>query len=208
MAGLSFAQSSIQLERKWRQVIGCPLRLYGDDAQYFKDRSCALLTMSSIRCRLPSWESRLLLTVVPLYAIVPDVTMPRIYDVLAWSFKVLLRGYWPATDPFGNSWPATCWRAGMAGKLLVPKRDGICIAGAVARVTGDWKWFKEAYELPQSYQHVSCCHLCKAVKDTGGDVCSAFDFRQDARWTRFIFIPLHHIIPSHTYIMRGGIIIA
>ena len=74
-----------------------------------------------------------------------------------------------------------------------------------------WKWFKEVkegYELPQSYQHVSCCHLCKAVKDTGGDVCSAFDFRQDARWTRFIFIPLHHIIPSHAYIMCGGIIIS
>ena len=61
-----------------------PLRLYGYDAQYFKDRSCAVLTMSSILCRLPSWDSRLLLTVVPLYDIVPDVTMPRIYDVLAW----------------------------------------------------------------------------------------------------------------------------
>ena len=104
-----------------------PLRLYGDDAQYFKDRSCAVLTMSSILCRLPSCDSRLLLTVLPLYDIVPDVTMPHIYDVLALSFKVLLRGYWLATDPFGNPWPATSWRAGMAGTLLVPKRDGICI---------------------------------------------------------------------------------
>ena len=120
-----------------------PVRLYGDDASYQKLRSALVLTWSSVTCRLPSMQSRFLITVLPL-GDATDETHKEIYTVVQWSFKHLLSGFYPAVDHLGQTWPASSWRSRAAGKPLA----GGVIA-ALAQVLRDTIQFK-------SYNYV--CH--------------------------------------------------
>ena len=137
-----------------------PLRLYGDDASHQKNKSVLVLTVSSVLARhLPSWDSRLLFTVVPLEDAIPGVTVGELYKVWTWSLCVLSHGIHPAHDQAGRPWPAGSVRAARAGQRLAGK-----FTFALAQVLGDWKWLKEAFRLKEHYGARLVCHLCEAVK--------------------------------------------
>ena len=91
-----------------------PARLYGDDAAYQKKRSALVLTWSSLLNRLPSMESRFVITVLPLISAV-EATKQHIYKIIAWSFEQMLRGVFPTCDHTGTPWPKTSWRSRLAG---------------------------------------------------------------------------------------------
>ena len=90
-------------------MVVAPLRIYGGDARLQKSSVALILTWSNVCCRLESWLSRFLITMVPLnFAL--DLTMHGIYKVVAWSFKHILLNTWPSLDHNGNPFPVESWR--------------------------------------------------------------------------------------------------
>ena len=170
-----------------------PVRIYGDDAQYNKQRTLTVFTFSSILCKLPSQQSRFLVALLPVAASTKE-TYDKFYDVVQWSFLWLLRGQWPDSDHLGNPWPPSSWRSTMAGRPLF--ENGFRFA--VVQVLGDWKFLKEAFSLEFNYNTRACCHKCEAVKEGDGppfdDFGPAARHRQTRRTTqqylaRFIVPP-------------------
>ena len=101
-----------------------PARIYGDDAAYQNRRSALVLTWSSVISRLPSMQSRFVISVVPLLNAV-DATRHALYKVVAWSFQQMLLGVFPVADPCGRPWPEGSWRAKVGG---TPLAGGIAVA--------------------------------------------------------------------------------
>lgn len=162
-----------------RGDVVAPLRLYGDDAEHFKNQSCLIMTWSSPLCRLPVAESRMLICAVPLAEMVDDVTLNEIGRYIKWSFECLWEGRWPRLDPDGEPWPRGSERArrGEAGDFLDPEFRSRAL---VAQVAGDWKFLKEGWRLPRHYNKRECCHQCLAVHH--GDGPPMDDFSEEAEW--------------------------
>ena len=151
-----------------------PVQLYGDDAQMTKGTSALVLTWSSPCCRLSSWQSRFLITVLPLLHITAQ-TLERVYGLVRWSFEVLLARRYPSRDPFGKVWPE-CWRRELGGKFLAPHGATAVLTG----VLGDWKWIKESFFLKRYWKCMNICHLCRAVSSGVGPPWT--NFCDDSEW--------------------------
>lgn len=126
-------------------------------------------------CRLPSWESRCLFTVLPLEDVIPDVTMAPVYETLVWSMRVLASGVHPAVDHQGRPFPPKSRRAAVAGQQLC---GGFRFMAC--EILGDWKWLKDEFKLAFNYSKNHCCWKCKSTKSSG-ELC-AFNFKSDAPW--------------------------
>ena len=141
-----------------------PLRIYGDDAEVRKGKSCLIVTWSGSACRhISTRMSRFLIAALPV-AKTPENkrATEMIYEAIVWSFAALFRGRFPREDMDGNPWPQGSWRQRMAGSFLDGRR--ICV-GALAELMGDWKWLRECLSLTRNYNCNLVCHLCMARKD-------------------------------------------
>ena len=155
-----------------------PLRIYGDDAEVRKGKSCLILTWSGSACRHVSTRmSRFLIAALPVDKTVENMRAhDLIYGHIVWSFTALLDGKFPLTDPDGEPWPPGSWRARQAGAPLDGRRA--CV-GALAEFMGDWKWLRECLKLKRNYNCRLCCHLCLAQRDRAP---FAYDFSLTAGW--------------------------
>jgi hypothetical protein len=137
-----------------------PMELFGDDATIWKTESLLILTMKSVLAEGKSFDTTLLLAVLPLNRVVPNETLPDLYRAVAWSFKAAVNGLWPESTHEGEPLCPT------HGQNRYKKRGqslGILRLG-LARVTGDWKFLKETYHL-RNYSTHACCHRCLANKN-------------------------------------------
>ncbi len=68
-----------------------PIALHGDDAGLHRREKMLVLSWFSACVRLPTIDNRIVFSSVPLANIIPDITLPEIYEVLAWSLEALSR---------------------------------------------------------------------------------------------------------------------
>ena len=134
-----------------------PMELFGDDATIWKTESPLILTMKSVLAEGKSFDTTLLLAVLPLNRVVPNETLPDLYRAIAWSFEAAIRGEWPQSTHTGEP---LCPKHGQNRYNKRGQSLGILRLG-LARVTGDWKFWKETYHL-RSYSNDACCHRCHA----------------------------------------------
>ena len=173
-----------------------PLRVYGDDAEVRKGKSCLILTWSGSACaHVATRFSRFLIAAVPVSKTVEfQRAAELVYRVIAWSLTALLDGKYPSLDPDGEAWPEGSRRAQLAGTYLDPRGRSIA---AIAEFMGDWKWLRECLSLDRNYNCNLLCHLCFARKDRPP---FAYDFSLGAGW-RCTIVGEHwraqyHVLPA------------
>ena len=136
-----------------------PMEIFGDDATIWKNQSLLILTMKSALAEGKTFDTTLLLAVLPLNRVLPDKTLPDLYRAVAWSFTMATQGLWPTLTHTGEPMRKEhgARRYINRGTSLGVLRLGLC------RVTGDWKFLKETYHL-HAYNANACCHMCNANK--------------------------------------------
>jgi hypothetical protein len=141
-----------------------PLGLHGDDAGVCGLQQVLVLTWGPVATKHATVDSRLVFSMLRVADIVKDgdVTMQEIYKVLAWSFRCLARGLWPASDHSGRPWPARSHRA-LQGEARASLAGDY--RGAWAQLRGDWKFLRDCLHLEQHYGCNYICHLCRAHKN-------------------------------------------
>ena len=133
-----------------------PIAIHGDDAGVFEKSKILVLMMHSVIVEQSTSDMCLLLAVLPYEFVIEDVTLPQLYDVIAWSLCAADWGRHPRFDSTGER--MTGQRARVAGQ---PLAAGFQLSFSWQE--GDWKFTKETYHL-RAYGHSSCCHLCGATK--------------------------------------------
>ena len=77
-------------------------------------------------------------------------TLDRFFDILAWSFNLLLDGRMPTIDVDNH------WIVGPSGQIA-----GEYLA-CLTHIRGDWQWYCEIFGFPQWNGAVRMCWLCLA----------------------------------------------
>ena len=150
-----------------------PLRLHGDEAPVTKKYGVLFLNFCSVMLRdQPSDLSRNLICALRNILINLEI----VWEIIGWSFQVLLDGKMPSHDFEGN--PLQGERGAMAG---------LPVAGdfyfLVTQIIGDWKWYYETFGMEHNfYNTFNFCWLCGADKSDGCH--SGSDYREDAGWTQ------------------------
>lgn len=151
--------------------------LWGDSAPHAKRDSIYLLqfTILTGTCRKRFWISAFSKRSMCQCGCSGRCTFEVVFEVIAWSFRALLAGTYPAVDHRGNPFPPGSWRAEQAGKALTCR--GACIS-----MRGDWAWHKQSLGL-QGWQGEGdsqrMCWLCGAGFTPA---CYCYDFSLDAQW--------------------------
>ena len=155
-----------------------PLGLHGDDAGAHAEDNVTVLTWGSVAVDRPTWDTRLCFAMIRKSELVTGITFERLLSILAWSFRALARGAFPAEDDQGRAFGPEFhpWRAKLANTPLCPEGQ----RGLWVEMRGDWKFLREALHLTRHYSSgAECCHLCLASK-TPGAQCSYLDFARSA----------------------------
>ena len=139
-----------------------PLRLWGDDSGINKKqtRGIRVLSWSSATCSLPSLQSKMAIYYLQVQKMLP-ATEHELHKVVAWSMNCLIMGFHPTTDH--QMKPLRGARKTHAGKPLVETNEAM--RGIFCQAAGDWKYLKEVWKLPQSWNKPLVCHECLAEHD-------------------------------------------
>ena len=119
---------------------------YGDAGAYSDNNSLYVFTWNSLMGTGPTMAKRFLCTCIKKSDMV-EGTEEALFEVLAWSFNVLLTGIWPTTDWLGR----TC-TDGHPGQYLA---NGL--RGCLTQVRGDWEFYCSVFQFPKMVrgrQHV------------------------------------------------------
>ena len=101
-------------------------------------------------------------------------TIDTFFQLMKWSFSILLEGKWPARDWQGKKYPRGTPEARKAGSKLC---DGYC--GVLVQLAGDLDYLAKWLEVPRWSGHAKPCGLCRA---TYKGPCSWLDNRVNSRW--------------------------
>jgi hypothetical protein len=163
------------------------IKIWGDSAPLNARNSLYLLTWSVLSgvCHTPFWFVAITKTMVCQCGCFGRCTFQKLFSILAWSFRALLAGEYPAFDDEGHPFPDGSIRANLAGKKLK-------LFGALLAKTGDWDWYKQALGLcgwKGEGPDKRICFKCKACK---GGAFGAFDVSLGAPWRATIFSMSHY----------------
>ena len=84
-----------------------------------------------------------------------DNTLNAIFQVLAWSFRILAHGTFPAKDHQGLDFTHP-WRKKHANNALK-------IFGLLSEISGDWEMYKNVFNL-KGWNDPNCCFRCFASR--------------------------------------------
>ena len=77
-----------------------------------------------------------------------------IFEVIAWSFRLMAAGEYPAARHDGTAWlKSDCHRAKKAGSHLG-------FRSALVQVRADWGFWKQVFGFPQYNEKAGCCWRC------------------------------------------------
>jgi hypothetical protein len=158
------------------QLFAC-IGLWGDSAPSTKKESLYLLlfTVLNGEFRQRFWITCFNKTQVCRCGCFGRCTFEAVFNVVAWSFRALLVGEYPAFDHTGTPFAKDSYRGRLAGRKL--KIYGACIAKY-----GDWAWFKQALGL-RGWQGEGpkgkICWMCNAGFH---DEMNCYDFSLSADW--------------------------
>ena len=155
-----------------------PVGIHGDDAGVHGRQQVLVLSWGSVVKPLPTFDSRIIFTMLRVADIIKMDTMDKIFEVLQWSLNALSDGHYPLEDheriPFSKTHHPHRYK--MAGK---PLAEGM--VGLWAEMRGDWKFLKEALHLAQHYgRNDYICHLCDVLKFSDDVECRFNNFQQTA----------------------------
>jgi hypothetical protein len=133
-----------------------PMCMHGDDAGLFLKEKVLIMQMNSFLADHATMDCCLLLCSIPYESVIDTITIPALYEWLAWSMTAASLGIEPSTWPDGT--PITGWRDAIKGRAIAERWRLIWEFNL-----GDWKYLKECFHL-NAYGHANCCHICKASK--------------------------------------------
>jgi len=117
-------------------------------------------SMEVFSINFPSWRDqhmlRIPVAIINKKHIDKMKTIPRILEILAWSFKCLAVGEVYDFEGIGGT------KAVPIGTKL-PK-------ALLTQLRADWACLKQVFGLPQQNENAGICHLCKATPDTMQEV--------------------------------------
>lgn len=136
-----------------------PLRMHGDGAESFRDRSVTFTSWSGLTHGI-TWENRFLICAIADTEFImsdgKNVTLQRLGELIRDSFNIIYDGRWPLRELDGR----------------VNSRAGLPLAGgwrgALIYTDGDLKYNKEFYGMEHSYLSNSICHQCGAHRTSAG----------------------------------------
>jgi len=167
MRGSSFVDNHPDLpELLWDRII--PIGLHGDGGQFTKQDSIYVLTWNSLTQNFgPTMDTRIIFTVIRSAEMLPN-TLDTLFEAMAWSLNVCLKGLTPSAD--WQNRPLTGGGRQLAGGYR----------GACCQIRGDWEFFCKAFHFPKWNEAVSMCPFCRAT-GRAGHYCFA-NVRPDAPW--------------------------
>ena len=153
--------------------------LWGDSAPFGKRQSLFLIlfTVLSGAFRDRYWIVALTKSAVCKCGCFGRCTFDLAFQVIAWSFRALAAGQYPAQDHEGTPFPAASHRGKLAGKPL--KLRAACLAKY-----GDWQWFKQVLNRQGWRGEGRDLQICWICPGTLRDKCPCYDFTLQASWRR------------------------
>ena len=151
--------------RLWPLTI--PLGFHGDAGAFSKQDSLFTFTWNSLLGEGTTMRKRFLITVIKKDQVSPK-TLDAIFEIVAWSFNVLLTRLTPETDfqsrpmPNGGIYLAQKWR------------------GALMHVRGDWEFYCSVFKFPYWNEALNMCWLCHASGTPGPNAFTSCG--PDASW--------------------------
>lgn len=137
-----------------------PLGFYGDAAKIMEDRKMLAVSFNSIMARGPTFESRVIVSVIDMTTCVGSglrsPTLEPIWKTLAWSFRQLAANQYPSCDADGQ--PLTGHRATLANQPIAPG-----YAMPLLEFRGDWEFHAMFWEMNHYYNTRQLCHQCTAT---------------------------------------------
>ena len=133
------------------------LALWGDSAPYTKRDSVYLLThcvLSGIH-RKRAWIAVIGKRHVCQCGCWGRCTFDALFEVVAWSFRVLQTGFWPTHDH--NGLPLTGWR-----KVLGDRKTPFRFRGCCTAKCADWAWHKQILAM-RGWTGLRRCWGCQAL---------------------------------------------
>lgn len=165
MAGTAFLQNHPILTRKDLPKT-IPIGLHGDAGAFSTTDSLFVLTWNSLLGVGTTMSKRWLMTIIKKSDVIPE-TLNAIFEILSWSFNVMLGGVWPELD----------WE----GRPLPPRKEYLAggLRGCLCQIRGDWEFHASIFGFPKWNGAVNMCWLCKA--SSGGPLAFT-NFTADAPW--------------------------
>ena len=146
-----------------------PLGLHGDAGSFSHQDSVYIFAWNSLLGEGTTTATRFVIGVFKK-SDVTEETFRALFDVVSWSFNVLLSGVEPAVDWRGN--PMAHETRYLAGRYR----------GCLCQIRGDWQFFCELFKFPQWNCALSMCWLCDASGNIPG--LNFRDFTSAAGWRR------------------------
>ena len=146
-------QSTLGLDPQKTLLLG----IWIDAVPFNSDRSQSLetLTMSILGQK----DMRFPLVCFPKALQAKGQTYEDIFEVLAWSMRILLRGQMPSCRHNGEVWAAQdSYRRRLTGNLLPCK-------AALVELRGDWSMYKEVLDFPSWSSKGFICWRCSCTRE-------------------------------------------
>ena len=112
-------------------------------------------------------------------------TEDTIWKILAWSFRALLKGRFPASDYKGNTYPKSSSAGMLAGQRLCTDEEPFF--AVLWSVCGDLDWYSKSLQL-RAYGANKLCPFCPCDKD-GPPAMWPTNFSADSPWKRLLHSP-------------------
>jgi hypothetical protein len=120
------------------------------------------MTWGSTAVRLQTLDSRILFCNISVKALIPDLTLKTLLEVLTWSINALASGLHPKADHTGKEFTKDYHKQRWlkAGKPLAGNK-----VGAWSEQRGDWSYLRLAYGFKRWWRTTGTgiCHLCEAT---------------------------------------------
>ena len=107
-------------------------------------------------------------------------TFERLFEVLVWQFKCLLRGKHPSVTHDNKPFEFGSARRKKAGRDLR-------VRGCLLRKQGDWSWLKQCLGLTGWRGEGEDCRICYRCPAQVDGRFPAYDFSSSASWRRNLF---------------------
>ncbi len=148
-----------------------PLSLWGDGVPFSKKHSLNMVVMSF---PAKAQSDRHLLFSMSSKNMLGKASLVPIYEVIAWSCRMMLLGCWPRHRHDSSVWkPSDETRRARAGQALGWR-------GGLVRIQGDWDWYHKFYDVP-FWTSREMCWLCHATQDNYMDTDEAALWRTQQR---------------------------
>jgi hypothetical protein len=148
-----------------------PIGIHGDGTPCGANEALEQLSFN-----FPAWQQdgqapRFLICSLFKKFLVEKKSYHAMFEVIAWSFKMLSLQQWPTVRHDGSEWRDS-------DKTRSKQRGSLPACGALVQARGDWMFFKEVFSFPAWNAAQNMCWLCCASQATYRDASLEAPWRQ------------------------------